>query len=195
MRKGRLDFLRRKHKRPPHRGGLFLFHFKQARDAALAYRVIGRRRRMQPESLQNLFGPGLRPQHPPSDAPAISVRLAEPPSVEGIGGGQTDEAAPGAAAAVVLAPWVEVSGISPGNSTGDCDAADAELVAPAAPLADPAVVADPADVPDCDADEGDDIEDKEDVDDKEEVDDSEGVDGRAGTPRGSDPVIVPLLLV
>src|ERR1700678_1737049 len=76
------------------------------------------------ESSQNILGPGLRPQHPPSDAPAISVRLAEPPSVVGIGGGQTDAAAPGAAA-VVLGPWVEVSGISPGNSTGDCDDADA----------------------------------------------------------------------
>jgi hypothetical protein len=114
--------------------------------------------------------------------------LAEPPSVVGIGGGQTDEAAPGAAAAVVLGPWVEVSGISPGNSTGDWDDADAEPVAPAAPLADPAVVADPADVPDCDADEGDDIDDGEDVDDREGVDD-------VGTLRGSDSAVVPLLLV
>jgi hypothetical protein len=132
--------------------------------------------------------------------------LAEPPSVVGIGGGQTDAAAPGAAA-VVLGPWVEVSGISPGNSTGDCDDADAAPVAPAPPLADPADVADPADAPDCDADEGDDIDDREDVDDREEVDDrddvddredvddSEDVGDRAGTPRGSDPAVVPLLLV
>jgi hypothetical protein len=95
---------------------------------------------------------------------------------------------------------VEVSGISPGNSTGDCDDADAEPVAPAPPLADPADVADPADAPDCDADEGDDIDDRDDVDDREDVDDSEGaddredVDDRAGTPRSSDPAVVPLLL-
>ena len=88
-----------------------------------------------------------------------------------------------------------MSGISPGNSTGDCDDADAEPVAPAPPLADPADVADPADAPDCDADEGDDIDDREDVDDREEVDDSEDVGDRAGTPRGSDPAVVPLLLV
>jgi hypothetical protein len=66
----------------------------------------------------NFFGWTLQPQHPPSDAPpAISVTLAEPPSVEGTGGGQTDEAEL-AAAAVELAACVDVSGISPGNSRG-----------------------------------------------------------------------------
>jgi hypothetical protein len=94
------------------------------------------------------------PQHPPSDAaPAISVRLAEPPSVEGTGGGQTAEAEPGAAA-VVLAAWVDVSGISPGNSKGVCEFPEAEPVAPAVPLAAPAVFVEPADVPNCEADEG-----------------------------------------
>jgi hypothetical protein len=43
--------------------------------------------------------------------------LAEPPSVVGIGGGHIGEEAPGAVA-VELAAWVDVSGISPGNSTG-----------------------------------------------------------------------------
>ena len=57
-------------------------------------------------------------QQPPSDAPASSLRFAEPPSVEGTGGGQTVEEEL-EAAAVVLAAWVEVSGISPGNSRGD----------------------------------------------------------------------------
>jgi hypothetical protein len=59
----------------------------------------------------------FQPQHPPSDAPAISVRFAEPPSVVGIGGGQIGEEEPGAVA-VVLAAWVDVSGISPGKSNG-----------------------------------------------------------------------------
>lgn len=127
---------------------------------------------------------GLQSQHPPSDAPAISLRFAEPPSVAGTGGGQTGEAAPGAAAAV-LAAWVDVSGISPGNSKGVCEFPDAELVAPVAPLADPLVVADPADTPDCDAGEGDDIDDTDDADDKEDV----------GTLREPDAAVVPLLLV
>jgi hypothetical protein len=60
----------------------------------------------------------FQPQHPPSEAPAISVRLAEPPSVEGTGGGQVIEEEPGDDA-VVLAAWVDVSGISPGSNTGD----------------------------------------------------------------------------
>jgi hypothetical protein len=60
----------------------------------------------------------LSDQHPPGDSPAISVRFAEPPSVAGTGGGQAGEEAPGAAA-VVLAACVDVSGISPGNNTGD----------------------------------------------------------------------------
>jgi hypothetical protein len=60
----------------------------------------------------------FKSQHPPSDAPAISVRFTEPPSVEGTGGGQIVEEEPGAAA-VELAACVDVSGISPGNSKGD----------------------------------------------------------------------------
>ena len=79
----------------------------------------------------------------------------------------------------MLAAWVDVSGISPGNNRGDCDVPEAELVAPVAPLADPVVVADPDAAPDCDASEGDDT------------------DGReyAGTLRGSDPTALALLLV
>jgi hypothetical protein len=60
----------------------------------------------------------FQPQHPLSDAPAISLRPAEPPSVEGTGGGQMGEGEPGAVA-VVLAACVDVSGVSPGNSKGD----------------------------------------------------------------------------
>ena len=60
----------------------------------------------------------FQPQHPPSDAPAISLRFAEPPSVEGTGGGQIGEREPGAVA-LMLAACVDVSGISPGNNTGD----------------------------------------------------------------------------
>jgi hypothetical protein len=60
----------------------------------------------------------LQPQHPPSDTPAISVRLAEPPSVAGTGSGQAGEGELGAVA-VVLADCVDVSGISPGNNRGD----------------------------------------------------------------------------
>jgi hypothetical protein len=57
-------------------------------------------------------------QHPLSDTPAISLRLAEPPSVEGTGGGQMGDGALGAVA-VAFAAWVDVSGISPGNNKGD----------------------------------------------------------------------------
>jgi len=113
-----------------------------------------------------------------SDPPAISLRFAEPPSVEGTGGGQMGEGGLGAVA-VVLAACVDVSGISPGNSKGDCDIPEAELVAPVAPLADPVVVGDPDAVPDCDAGVGDDTDGRED----------------AGTLRGSDPTAFPLLLV
>ena len=81
------------------------------------------------------------------------MRLAEPPSVEGTGGGQTAEAEPGAAA-VVLAAWVDVSGISPGNSKGVCEFPEAEPVAPAPPPVDTAVFVEPAEVPNCEADEG-----------------------------------------
>jgi hypothetical protein len=53
-------------------------------------------------------------QHPLGEKPSISVMLADPPSVEGIGGGQMVERVLGAAA-VVLADCVEVSGPSPGS--------------------------------------------------------------------------------
>lgn len=53
--------------------------------------------------------------------PAIPVRFAEPPSVAGIGGGQVGDGALGEAA-VLLAAWVDVSGISPGNNKGACEA-------------------------------------------------------------------------
>ena len=59
-----------------------------------------------------------RPQHPLSDAPTISVRLAEPPSEVGTDGGQIvlDEWL--AAAAVEVAACVEVLGVSPDNCKG-----------------------------------------------------------------------------
>jgi hypothetical protein len=120
----------------------------------------------------------FQPQHPFSDPPAISLRFAEPPSVEGTGGGQIGEGGLGAVA-VVLAAWVDVSGSSPGNNRGDCDIPEAELVAAVAPCADPVVVADPDAVSDCDAGEGDDTDGNED----------------AGTLRGSDPTALALLLV
>jgi hypothetical protein len=119
---------------------------------------------------------GVQPQHPLSDAPAISLRFAEPPSVEGTGGGQMGEGEL-ETVAVVLAACDDVSGISPGNSKGDCDTPEAELVAPAAPLADPVVVGDRDAVPSCDAGEGDDTDGKEEV----------------GTPRGSAPTALSLL--
>jgi hypothetical protein len=124
----------------------------------------------------------FRFQHPLSDTPAISLRFAEPPSVDGIGGGQIGEGAVGAVA-VVLAAWVDVFGISPGNSKGACETPEPEpefeLVAPVAPLADPVVVGDSDGVPNCDAGEGDDT------------------DGKAGVgkPRGSDPTALSLLSV
>jgi hypothetical protein len=58
----------------------------------------------------------FQPQHPLSDPPAIPLRFAEPPSVEGTAGGQIGE---GVLVAVVLAACVDLSGISPGNSKGD----------------------------------------------------------------------------
>jgi len=102
-------------------------------------------------------------QRPPGGAPAISLRLAGPPSVEGTGGGQIGGREPGATA-VVFAACAEVSGISPGNSKGACDVAEPEPVSPpapvvpAAPSATPASVDDPDAAPDCDADDGDDAD-------------------------------------
>jgi hypothetical protein len=120
-------------------------------------------------------------QHPPGEKPSISVMLAEPPSVEGIGGGQMVEGALDAAAAV-LADCVEVSSPSPGNSRGIWELDDEEalipLVPPPAGVGDPLIVEPPVGVvaePLVVA--GDVI----DVDD--EVDGSDDVD----TPRGSDP--------
>jgi hypothetical protein len=57
-------------------------------------------------------------QHPLSEPPTISVRLAEPPSEVGTGGGQIvlDEWL--AAAAVEVAPCVEVLGVSPESCNG-----------------------------------------------------------------------------
>ena len=104
--------------------------------------------------------------------PAIPVRFAEPPSVEGTGGGQVGEGAPGAVA-VLLAAWVDVSGISPGNNKGACEAPAEDpaenpepepvptvLAAPVAPFADPVVV-DGDVAPNGDAVDGDETDGKE----------------------------------
>jgi hypothetical protein len=101
-------------------------------------------------------GNAIEPQHPLIGTPAISLRFGEPPSDEGTGGGQTGEEGPDAVA-VVRAACVEVSGISPGNISGDWGFVDAGvLIAPVPPTADPFVVVDPDVVPDADPDEGDD---------------------------------------
>jgi hypothetical protein len=105
--------------------------------------------------------------------PAISLRLAEPPSVVGTGGGHIGEKEPGAVA-VELAAWVDVSGISPGNSKGAWEvvpepepAAAPEPAAPALPFPDPVAVDDCCDVPDgdvaCEPDDVDAVDDVEDV--------------------------------
>jgi hypothetical protein len=78
------------------------------------------------------------------------------------------EAALGAVA-VVLAAWVEVPGISPGNSRGDRELAEPEPVAPAVPLfADPPIIddGDPDHdaAPNCDAAAADDEEEDTDGD-------------------------------
>jgi hypothetical protein len=70
------------------------------------------------ENASKKITPSILIQHPLSEAPAISLRFAEPPSVEGTGGGQMGEGALGAVA-VVLAACVDVPFISPGNSKGD----------------------------------------------------------------------------
>jgi hypothetical protein len=78
--------------------------------------------------------------------PAISLRLAEPPSVVGTEGGHIGEKEPGDVA-VELAAWLDVSGISPGNSKGAWEvvpepepAAPPEPVAAAVPFPDPVAV-------------------------------------------------------
>lgn len=92
--------------------------------------------------------------------------FADPPSVDGMDGGQMGEAAPGAAA-VELADCVEVSNPSPGNSRGIWELGDEVLP----PAEDPLPVTPPA--PDVDV---------ENVED----DDCDVV----GTLRGSNPTIV-----
>jgi len=57
-------------------------------------------------------------QQPLSENPAISVRLSEPPSVEGTCGGQMDVNAWLAVDAVEIADCVEKLEDSPGNSSG-----------------------------------------------------------------------------
>jgi hypothetical protein len=98
--------------------------------------------------------------------------LAEPPSLVGTGGGHIGEKEPGAVA-VEVAAWLDVSGISPGNSKGAWEVVPepepAVPPAPAAPvvaLPDPLAVDDSDDVPACDvacdpadADDSDDVED------------------------------------
>lgn len=82
-------------------------------------------------------------QHPPGEKPSISVMFADPPSVEGIGGGQMVEGALGAAA-VELADCDELSSPSPGNSRGTWELGDEALIPPAEepPTVPPAVVPD-----------------------------------------------------
>jgi hypothetical protein len=89
--------------------------------------------------------------------PAISLRLAEPPSVAGTGGGHIGPNEPGAVA-VLVAACVELSGTSPGNSKGAWEvapepapAAPPEPVVPAEPFPDPVAGDDSADAPDGDA--------------------------------------------
>jgi hypothetical protein len=136
---------------------------------------------MCPQGPRKARSPADPDQHPPGEKPSISVMLAEPPSVEGIGGGQMVEAVLDAAA-VVLADCVEVSSPSPGNSRGIWEPGDEEalvpLVPPPAGVGDPlivepavGVVAEPFDVAGDVADEDDEVDGGEDVD----------------TPRESDP--------
>src|ERR1700761_5419852 len=68
-------------------------------------------------------------QHPPGENPSISVKLAEPPSVDGTGGGQIVDGVPGAAA-VALAACVEVPRPSPDNCRGAWELATEEALIP-----------------------------------------------------------------
>jgi hypothetical protein len=115
--------------------------------------------------------------------PAISLRLAEPPSVVGTDGGHIGENEPGAVA-VELAAWFEVPGISPGNSKGACEvvpepepAAPPEPVAPALLFPDPVAVDDSCDVPDGDV-----------------ACDPDGVDGVGAEPTALLPLLVWLFI-
>jgi hypothetical protein len=123
--------------------------------------------------------------------PPTSLRLAEPPSVVGTGGGHIGENEPGDVA-VELAAWLDVSGISPGNSKGAWEvvpepdpaappepAPPPEPVAPAVPFPDPVAVDDSCDVPACDV-----------ACDPGEADDSDGAEDV-----GIDPAVFPPLLV
>jgi hypothetical protein len=100
--------------------------------------------------------------------PAISLRLADPPSVVGTEGAHIGEKEPGAVA-VELAAWVDVSGISPGNSKGAWEAVPPPEPplppppdAPALPL--PAVdIEDSDDPPACDPLDPDDEDAEEDT--------------------------------
>ncbi len=53
---------------------------------------------------------------------------ADPPSVEGTGGGQIAPEEWPAVAAVEAAAWEEVSGVSPGNCKGTCEVLDGEAL-------------------------------------------------------------------
>ena len=83
-------------------------------------------------------------QQPPGENPSISVIFAEPPSVEGIAGGQMVEEAAGAAV-VLLAACVELSSPSPGSSRGVCELREEEdaLIPLVLPAAGPIVVTAP----------------------------------------------------
>jgi hypothetical protein len=136
--------------------------------------------------------------------PAISVRFAEPPSVEGTGGAQIGEGGAGADA-VALAACVEVSGISPRRSKGDWGlVVAAAFIAPGPPMANPVVVVDPLEAPEPDPDDGDDADPSEDVDTPSRSDPTlpivgldEEVDGggEVGIARVSDAIALSLPLV
>jgi hypothetical protein len=104
------------------------------------------------EELRFPLSNAMPAQHPLSEPPTISVRLAEPPSDVGTEGGQIvlDEWL--AAAAVEAAACDEVLAVSPESCNGTCEVFDddalkpALLLLPAPPLpVDP--VADPLDAP------------------------------------------------
>lgn len=103
----------------------------------------------------------------------ISVMFADPPSVDGIGGGQMVEGALGAAA-VELADCVEVSSPSPGNFRGTWELGDEALIPLVPPPAEEPLTVVPPAVPDGD------------VPENVEADGSDDV----RTLRGSDPIVV-----
>src|SRR5580700_5193169 len=126
--------------RPPKKGVASKNAFRSGELTAIGAIYSRRLRRQAGE------GGALQSQHPSSEPPTISVRFAEPPSVEGTDTQVGEEAA--GADAVVLADCVEVAGVSPGNCWDDCEVPEAdispgnntgacELVPPDAPPADP----------------------------------------------------------